>query len=161
MVVAEKKNTWAKSCKESAKRETEIFKMMGCLADHAKEGGGDGNTIKKILMQLCDEEKEEYEACARLEAMQKNVNEAHTRASETAQRLFEEIEEYMRSLDRESERPLNISDKNWQMMQSNDTKLENFDKDFAEIREKAQQTGWNENLKTSKIWAQRNHDDSP
>ena len=48
MVVAEKENTWAKSCKESAKRGTDIFKMMGHLADDAKEGGDERNRIKKI-----------------------------------------------------------------------------------------------------------------
>ena len=56
-------------------------------------------------MQFRKEEQEEYEARALLEAMQKNVNEAHARASETLQRLFMEIEEYMHSLDREAERP--------------------------------------------------------
>ena len=59
------------------------------------------------------------------------MNEAHARASETLQRLFKEIEEYMHSLDREAERPQKISDKIWQMVQSNDTKLENLDKDFC------------------------------
>ena len=67
----------------------------------------------------------------------------------------------MFSWDREFGRPQNISDKIWQMMQRNDTKSENLDKDFAETRERAQQIGWNETLKTSKIWAERNHDDSP
>ena len=42
-----------------------------------------------------------------------NVDEAHASA----------WEEHMHSLDRESERPQNISDKIWQMMQSSDTKL--------------------------------------
>ena len=97
MVVAEKKNTWANSCKESAKRETEIFKVMGCLADDAKEGGGDRNRIKKTLKHLREEEKEEYEARALLEAMQKNVDEAYARASETKLRLVREVEEYMHS----------------------------------------------------------------
>ena len=82
MVVTGKKNTWAKSRKESAKKETEIFKRMGCLANDSKEGGGDRCRIKNILMQIRQEENEEYEARAFLEAMQKNVNEAHARASE-------------------------------------------------------------------------------
>ena len=47
------------------------------------------------------------------------------------------------------------------MMQTNDTKLVNLDMDSAEIRERAQQSGWNERLKTSKILAERRHDDSP
>ena len=72
---------------QKRKTETEIFKMMGGLADDAKEGGGDRNRIKKILMQF-HEEEEEYEARALMDAMQKNVNEAHARASEYLQRLL-------------------------------------------------------------------------
>ena len=75
--------------------------------------------------------------------MQKNVNEAHAKASKTLQSLPQEIDGCMHSLDQESDRPQNISDKIWQMMQSNDTKLKNLDKDFAEIQERAQQIGWN------------------
>ena len=52
--------------------------------------------------------------------MQKNVNEAHAKASKTLQSLPQEIDGYMHSLDQESDRPQNISDKIWQMMQSND-----------------------------------------
>ena len=33
MVVTEKENTWVTICKESAKRETEIFKMMRSLTE--------------------------------------------------------------------------------------------------------------------------------
>ena len=69
--------------------------MMGCLVDDAKEGGGDRNRIKKTLKQLREEEKEEYEGRALLEAMQKNVDEAYARASETKQRLYRELEEFM------------------------------------------------------------------
>ena len=70
MVVAEKKNTWAKQLQgECQKRETEIFKIMGCLADDAKDVGGDGNRV--ILMQFLEKEEEEYEARALLEASRK------------------------------------------------------------------------------------------
>ena len=40
MVLTEKKNTWVKSCKESAKTETEIFKMAEIVADDAKVEDG-------------------------------------------------------------------------------------------------------------------------
>ena len=92
MVVTENKITWAKSCMEREEKETEIFKMMGSL-DDAKRGGGDRNRIKKIFLQFREKENEEHETRASLETMQKNVNEAHARASETLQRLFKEIEE--------------------------------------------------------------------
>ena len=58
-------------------------------------------------------------------------------------------------------RAQNISDKLWQMMQSNDTMSENLDKDFAEILEKVHQIGWNESAKVSRVWAEKNDDDSP
>ena len=67
----------------------------------------------------------------------------------------------MYSWDRGSGRPQNISDKLWQLMQSNDTNSENLDKDFAEILEKAHQVGWNESAKVSRVWAEKNDDDSP
>ena len=65
-----------------------------------KEGSGDRNRIKKILMQYRN-----------TEPMQQNVSEAHVRASDTLRRLFQEIEFFMHSLDQESGTPQNISDK--------------------------------------------------
>ena len=137
MVVTEKKNTWAKSCKESAKRETEIFKLMVSLADDATVEDGDRGRIKKTLKQLRKEENEEYEARALLEAVQQTVNEAYARDSENNLELYRELKKYMYSWDRECGRPQNISDKLWQMMQSNDTKVEDFVKYFSDILESA------------------------
>ena len=67
----------------------------------------------------------------------------------------------MYSWDRGSGRPQNISHKLWQMMQSNDTKSENLDKDVADILERAHQVEWNERAKASSVWAEKNDDDSP
>ena len=61
----------------------------------------------------------------------------------------------MYSWDRGSGRPQNICDKLWQMMQSSDTKSENFDKDVAEILVKAHQIGWNESSKVSRVWVEK------
>ena len=55
---------------------------MGSLTDDAKAEDGDRGRIKKTLKQLRNEENEQCEARALLEAMQKNVDEAHSRASE-------------------------------------------------------------------------------
>ena len=94
-------------------------------------------TLRKTLKQLRKERDEENHARALLEEMQQNLDEAHARASETEQRLHRKLEKYMYSWDRESGRPQNDSDNICQMMQSNDTKSENLDKDFAEILESA------------------------
>ena len=53
-----------------------------------------------------------------------------------------------------------ISDKVCLMMQSNDTKSLNLDKDFAEILE-THQKGWNVSAKVSRVWVEKNDDDSP
>ena len=47
MEVMKKKNTWVKSCKESATREMQIFKMVESLADDAKVEDGDRGRIGK------------------------------------------------------------------------------------------------------------------
>ena len=46
-------------------------------------------------------------------------------------------------------------------MKSNDTKSENFHKDFEEILERAHQIGWNESAERPSVWAEKNDDDSP
>ena len=52
MVVTEQKNTWVKSCKESAQRETERFKMAESLADDAKVEDVDRGRLRKTSKQL-------------------------------------------------------------------------------------------------------------
>ena len=59
-------------------------------------------------------------------------------------------------MDQEFGRPHYIMDKVWQMMQSNDTKTMNLDKDFEELMGKAQQTGWNGS--TTRFWTEKEED---
>ena len=54
----------------------------------------------------------------------------------------------MYSWDRGSGRSQDVSDKLWQMLQSNDAKSENLVQDFAEIFERAHKLGWNESALT-------------
>ena len=56
------------------------------------------------------------------------------------------------------ERPHYIMDKMWQMMQSNDTKTMNVNKDLEELLNKAQQTGWNGSTKTKGFWTEEEDD---
>ena len=79
----EKKNTWHKSCKESAKRETELYKMLESSTYDAKAEDNARSKLKNTLKQLCKERDAENEARALLEEMQQNLDEAHARASET------------------------------------------------------------------------------
>ena len=100
------------------------------MADNANVEDGDNRRFRETLKQLRKERDEENEARALLEEMQQNL-EAHARASETERILCLEHEDYMYSWDREVGRPNNLSAKNWQIMQSNNMKLENLEKDFA------------------------------
>ena len=52
MVVTDKKSTRVNSCKESAKRETEVFNMVENLADDVKVEDGDRGRVRKTLKQL-------------------------------------------------------------------------------------------------------------
>ena len=144
----EKTHTWNKSCRESAKRETELYKMIEITAKDEKQEDNERTIIKKTLKQLCEEEDEADEARALLEEMQQNVDEAEAKVAETRRRLFREINECMHSWDQELGRPHNIMDKVWQMMQSNDTKTMNLNE---ELMSKAQQTGWKGSTKNNKV----------
>ena len=50
-LVKEKKNTWTESCKESSKRETEMYTMSESVADDANVDGDKGR-LRKTLKQL-------------------------------------------------------------------------------------------------------------
>ena len=58
----EKKHTWSKSCKESAKGETEFFKMLESSANDAKTEDNERSRLKNTLKQLRKERDEENEA---------------------------------------------------------------------------------------------------
>ena len=84
---------------------------------------------------------EAEEARTLLYDMQQNVDEADASVTKTRSRLCPEINEYMHSWEEELGRTHHIMDKMWQMMQSNDTKTMNLDKDVEEMVRKAKQTG--------------------
>ena len=58
-------------------------------------------------------------------------------------------------------RPHHIMDKMWHMMQSNDTKTLNLAKDFEELMEKTQQTGWLGVTEPRRLWTEEEEDDNP
>ena len=119
----EKSSTWTKSCKQSAKRESEFSKMVELAAIDERQEDKERNTIKKTLAQLCKEEAEAEEARTLLYDMQQILDEADAKITETRSRLYPEIKKYMHSWDQELGRSHHIMDKMWQMMQSKNTKI--------------------------------------
>ena len=126
-IVKEKTNTWNKSCKERAKRESESFKMIDERQEHKER-----SMLKDLLLQL----QKEREARGLIEEVQRNLDEAQARASENERKLGRVLGEYMYSNEKEMERPHYIMDKMWQMMQSEDTKTLNLDKGLEEMMKK-------------------------
>ena len=90
--------------------------------------------------------------------MQHNL-EAHARASEKERKLCRVLGDYKHPWEQELERPHYVMDKMWQMMQSNDTKRMNLDKDLEELLNKPKQTGWNGSPKTTTFWAEEKEND--
>ena len=94
----EKTYAWIKSCKESAKRETELYKMIEIATKDENQEDTERNTIKKRPKPPRKEEEEADEARTLLDDMQQNVNEANAKKNtETRRRLYREINEYMHS----------------------------------------------------------------
>ena len=50
--VKEKTNTWNKSCKESAKRETELYKMVEVAVMNEKQEESERGMIRDLLGEL-------------------------------------------------------------------------------------------------------------
>ena len=93
----EKTHTWNKSCRESAKRETELYKMIEIDTKDEKQEDTERNIIKKTLRQLRTEEDEADEVRTLLDDMQQNVDEAEAKVTGTRRRLYREIKEHMHS----------------------------------------------------------------
>ena len=100
-------NTRIKSCKESAKR-INIFQEGTTRRDRRKTRGQRKNIIKKTLTQLRKDEEEANEARTLLDEMQRNVDEADAKITETRSRLYRETTEDMHSWDQELGRPHHV-----------------------------------------------------
>ena len=99
----------------------------------------------------------EAEARGLIEEMQRNLDEAQARASETERKLGRVLGEYKNSHEKEMVRPRYIMDKMWQMMQCKETKTLNLD--LEEIVNNVKQAGWNESTKTKRFWTQDEDED--
>ena len=87
------------------------------------------------------------------------MEEAHARASETEQKLCRVLGEYIQTWEKEFVRPHYVMDKMWRMMQSNDSKTMNLDKDFEEMLDEAKRSGWTGSTTTSQFWAEEEEHD--
>ena len=91
----EKSHTWNKSCKDSAKREGDILKLVEVAATDEKQEAEARHNIHKLLKRLRKERKVEDEAPTLLEEVQKNLEEAQARGSAMEQKIFGRFDEYM------------------------------------------------------------------
>ena len=129
----EETNTWNKSCKESAKKESELYKMVEQAVIDERQEHKERSMIKDLVYKLQTRKEEEDEARGLIEDMQRNLDEAQTRCYVVERKLDRVLGEYIESFEKEIGRPQHIMNKMWQMIQSGDTEHLNQDKDFEEI----------------------------
>ena len=156
--VKEKTNTWNKSCKESARRETELYMIEAAVMDEKQEQK-EREMIRELLEQLEKRREEEDEARGLIEEMQRNLDEAHNKSYEVERKLDRVLVEYTEAFDKERERPQLLMTKLWQMMRSRDTKNLDLDKDPDEILSRIRHFGWNESTRTKRFWTQDEDED--
>ena len=83
----EKTNTWNKSCKESAKRETELCKMVEVAVMDEKQEERERGMIRDLLGEFRKRREEEDEARNLIEEMQHNLDEAQNKNYELERKL--------------------------------------------------------------------------
>ena len=156
--VKEKSTFWnQKSCKESTKREAELFKMVEVAVTDEKQEERERGMIRDLLVELRKSPKgrdEEDERKNLIEEMQRNLHDAQNKSYEVEQKLNRTLWEYIDAFDNERGRPRLIMTKLWQMMQSREAKNLNLDKDLDEILINIKQTGWSESTRTKRFWTQ-------
>ena len=115
-------NSWNKSCKESVKRETELYRVFEAAVTDETQEQKERGMIRDLLEQLQRRREEEDEARGLMEEMQRNLDEAQNRSYEVERKSNWVLWEYIEAFDKERGRPRLIMTKLWQMMQSRDTK---------------------------------------
>ena len=83
--VKEKSTTWNKSCKESTKRETELFKMVEVAVTDEKQEERERDMIRDLLVELRKRREEEDEARNLIEEMQRSLDDAQNRSGTEAE----------------------------------------------------------------------------
>ena len=153
--VKEKTNTWNKSCKESVNRESELDKKVeAAVMDEKNKNKKERGMIGDLPGQLQKRREEDDEERGLIEEMQHNLDEAQNRSYEVERKLDRVRWEDIEAFDKEMGRPQLIMTKQWQMMQSRDTKNSNLDKGFEEMMSEVKQIGLNETTRTTGFWKQ-------
>ena len=137
---------------ETVPTERDILMLAEMAANDEKEEDEERHNINKLFRKLRKDRKEE--ARALLEEMQKHLEKAQARASATEQKIVGRYDEYMRTWTEDRGRPHFIMDMIWQMLQSIDTTSLNLTKDFEELWDMAQETGWLGPAKPRKLWTE-------
>ena len=139
-VVKEKTNTWNKSCRESAQRESELYIMVEQAAiDERQEH-------KERIIETSKRKRGEEEARGLIEEKQRNLDEAQARASENGTETGPRARRIHFSLPKKKRCARTTS---WtrcgrRRKAERDTERLILDKDFKEIMNKVSQAGWNE-----------------
>ena len=97
-IVKERTNTLNESCRESAKRESEFYKMVEQEAVDERQELKERSILKDLLQQLQKEREEEEEARGFIEEMQCILDEAQASPSETERKLGRVLGEYINSI---------------------------------------------------------------
>ena len=126
-LVKEKKITWNKSGRESAKREADLYTMLEKAATDEKKEERHTEKLGDWLEAFLKRKEEEDEATCFMEEMRKNV-EAAQQSFEAEQSLCSALREYVGSYDKDQGRARTQMTKCWQSMQSRDTKNLNLDR---------------------------------
>ena len=95
-----KTNTWNKSCNQSVKRESELYKMVEAAAIDERQETKERIVVKDLLEQLQKRREEEDEATRLMEEMQRNLEEAQRRSYEVERKLDRVLGEYIEAFEK-------------------------------------------------------------
>ena len=140
-LVKEKKITWTRSGKESAKREADLYHMREKAATNEMKEGRDRDKLGDKLEAFLTREEREDVATGLMEEMRKKVVAAQQKKCENMSTDTTEIRT----------RPGTLMTKCWQSMQIPRHKEYEPRK---RLGTKAMKAGWCEEEKTRKLWAQ-------
>ena len=139
----------SKSRKESPKRESEGLVMEEELVSMGKTDEHTRATMKRGLKQISKLREEEEEAAKEL------LDEVQDRKQQLEDEVWKEMADYIFSWELEKRRSGTLNAKNWQMVQSSDTKAENLEQDFPEIVAQVQELGWRDGKSLSRCWVEK------
>ena len=158
-LVKEKKITWTKSARESAKREAELLDMLEKGATNEKKEGRDKDNLGDRLEAFLTRKEEEDEATGLMEETRKNVVAAQQKNFEAEQSLCNALREYVDNFGRDLDQVRTRMTKCWQSVQSRGTKNMDLAKDLEDTHFTARRVGGNEEDKTRRQRAQDEGDE--